>query len=235
VPWTESKGLVEHQPIPAIWRVSREPRPTARGSTRSEASPGIPQGSERVLATSFPGLQARSGPETAGRIGSHGPGPVQTSRPGPGFLIAGRPTAVLDTRMRIVGWSPEAATQCGHSPGDVLGRPRVQEDESRTAMRPVPVKSGSPGSGAAALPRPRSCFVFPSRAYALTRRLLSPPALLLRDVPEDAEFSGALPAAPGTVPAALRRRPASAHRVEGRVPHTPDRQVVSALCAAASY
>ncbi|MFI7405401.1 PAS domain-containing protein [Streptomyces sp. NPDC049541] len=41
---------------------------------------------------------------------------------GPGSLTAGRATAVLDERMRFIGWSPEAEALFGHRPDEVLGR-----------------------------------------------------------------------------------------------------------------
>lgn len=53
----------------------------------------------------------------------HAAGPEQpepTFRPG--ALTAGRATAVLDERMRFIGWSPEAESLFGHRPKDVLGR-----------------------------------------------------------------------------------------------------------------
>ncbi|MFB7330806.1 SpoIIE family protein phosphatase [Streptomyces adustus] len=68
---------------------------------------------------------------------------IHTADVGPGVLLAGRATAVLDGRMRFAGWSSQAEAMFGYRPDEIVGRPIVD-----VLDEPLTVKS-SPAAGAA--------------------------------------------------------------------------------------
>ncbi|MET8181525.1 PAS domain S-box protein [Streptomyces sp. NPDC005336] len=99
-------------------------------------------------------------------ISSHNTTPGTDYDPGPGCLMAGRATTVLDSRRRFVAWSREAETMFGFTSDEVQGRPSaevlgevVADDDAPTDDHPLgePARRESAESGGCATAMDERC------------------------------------------------------------------------------